>query len=60
MNYAYRQDSDQAFAWLERAYRQQESALISIIGEPLLKNLVADPRYKTFLRKMNLPQQPGS
>jgi hypothetical protein len=27
-----------------------------IKGDPLLKNLEPDPRYKTFLRKMKLPE----
>jgi hypothetical protein len=34
---------------------QKDPALIAIIGEPLLNNLANDPRYKAFLRKMNLP-----
>ena len=54
-NYAYRGDSDLALEWLERAYKQKDAGLIEIIGEPLFKNLADDPRYKAFLRKMNLP-----
>ena len=42
--------------WLERAYAQKDGGLIEIVGEPLLKNLGGDPRYKTFLRRMNLPE----
>jgi len=29
--------------------------LAEIVGEPLLRNLADDPRYKAFLRKMELP-----
>jgi TolB-like protein/Flp pilus assembly protein TadD len=54
--YAYRGDRDQAFKWLERAYAQKDPCLFSIKGEPLLASLEADPRYKAFLRKMNLPE----
>jgi len=54
--YAYRGELDQAFAWLERAYRQKDSALYMIKADPFFKNLHADPRYKAFLRKMNLPE----
>jgi hypothetical protein len=56
MNYAYRDDQDLALQWLERAYKQKESEVfIEIVGEPLFKNMANDPRYKAFLRKMNLP-----
>ncbi|HUK83228.1 MAG TPA: TIR domain-containing protein [Verrucomicrobiae bacterium] len=55
LNYAYRDDHDLALQWLERAYQQKE-AMLQIVGEPLLKNLADDPRYKAFLRKMKLPE----
>jgi len=54
--YAYRGELDQAFAWLERAYSQKDSGLYLVKSDPFLKNLQADPRYKAFLRKMNLPE----
>jgi TolB-like protein/Flp pilus assembly protein TadD len=54
--YAARGKTDQAFAWLERAYRQRDNSLIDVHLDPLLKNLRDDPRYKAFLRKMNLPE----
>ncbi|MHB8723571.1 MAG: TIR domain-containing protein [Steroidobacteraceae bacterium] len=53
--YANRSDLDRAFAWPERAYQQHDDWLQWIPGEPLLKNLKGDLRYKAFLRKMNLP-----
>src|SRR5262249_44360303 len=53
--YAFRGQRDQAFKWLDRAYAQKDSSLWLIKGDPLLKSLEGDPRYKTFLRKMNLP-----
>ena len=55
-NYAYRGDHDLALQWLERAYQQKDPDLKDIVGEPLFKNLAGDPRYKAFLRKMNLPE----
>jgi adenylate cyclase len=54
--YAYRGEIDQAFAWLDRAYRQHEAALESIHQDPLMKSLHGDPRWKAFLRKMKLPE----
>jgi TolB-like protein/DNA-binding winged helix-turn-helix (wHTH) protein/Flp pilus assembly protein TadD len=53
--YAFRGESDRAFAWLERAYAQHDSGLTLIKGDPLLKNVRSDPRYAAFLKKMRLP-----
>jgi TolB-like protein/Flp pilus assembly protein TadD len=54
--YAFRGQSDEAMHWLGRAYAQKDSGLYYIKGELPLKNLESDPRYKAFLRKMNLPE----
>jgi TolB-like protein/Tfp pilus assembly protein PilF len=53
---AYRGEIDEAFTWLDRAYRQKDVVLYRIKGDPLLRNLEPDARYKTFLRKMKLPE----
>jgi TolB-like protein/DNA-binding winged helix-turn-helix (wHTH) protein len=52
--HAYRAELDQAFQWLDRAYRQKDVELYWVKGDPLFKNLEADPRYSAFLRKMKL------
>jgi hypothetical protein len=52
--YAYRGEFDEAFAWLDRAYSQKDAGLYLIKSDPFIKNLRGDPRYKAFLRKMNL------
>jgi TolB-like protein len=54
--HAYRGEIDQAFSWLNRAYQAHDFYLIDMKGFPLLKNLEPDPRYRAFLRKMNLPE----
>jgi adenylate cyclase len=54
--YAYRGELTQAFDWLDRAYEQRDSDLTRFKGDPLFRNLEPDPRYKAFLRKMNLPE----
>jgi hypothetical protein len=54
--YAYRGEVDQAFAWPDRAYSQKEPTLYEIKYDPFFKNLKDGPRYKAFLRKMNLPE----
>jgi adenylate cyclase len=53
---ALRGEIDQTFAWLDRAYQQRDSYLEQIKFDPLLKSLHGDPRWKTFLRKMKLPE----
>jgi predicted Zn-dependent protease len=53
--YAYRNQYDEAFQWLERAYARHDSGLIQMKVDPLLKNLHKDPRFAPFLKKLNLP-----
>jgi len=53
--YAYRGEADKAFEWLERAYKQRDGGLAQIKGDPLLRNIESDPRYRAFLQKMKLP-----
>jgi len=54
--YAFRGQSDEALHWLERAYAQKDPYLIYVKVELPLGNLENDPRYKAFLKKMNLPE----
>jgi TolB-like protein len=54
--YAFRGQSDEAFEWLDRAYEQKDVGLSHIKGEAPFKSLEGDPRYKAFLKKMNLPE----
>jgi tetratricopeptide (TPR) repeat protein len=55
--YGFRGEADEALKWLERAYAQKDSTGLSIIkGDPAFKKIEGDPRYKAFLRKMNLPE----
>jgi TolB-like protein/DNA-binding winged helix-turn-helix (wHTH) protein len=53
--YAFRNQRDEAFKWLDRAYAQREGNVAATNVEPLLKNLRSDPRYPAFLKKLNLP-----
>jgi TolB-like protein/DNA-binding winged helix-turn-helix (wHTH) protein/cytochrome c-type biogenesis protein CcmH/NrfG len=54
--YAFRNQSDEAFEWLDRAYAQRDSGLIGTKVDPLLKSLHKDPRFAALLKKLNLPQ----
>jgi tetratricopeptide (TPR) repeat protein len=53
--YARRREADEAFEWLERAYRQHDSGLWAVkmfhFG-----HLCSDRRYTALLRKMGLPE----
>ena len=54
--YAFRQQNDEAVRWLERAYAQKDAFLYFAKAELSQTSLAADPRFKAFLRKMNLPE----
>jgi TolB-like protein len=55
MVYAFRGDADQAFQWLDKAYIARDYGCPFVKVYPLLRNVRSDPRFKAFLRKMNLP-----
>jgi len=54
--YAFRGDVDRALSNLERAYQTHDMGLWYIKDDPMVRNLESDPRYKEFLRKMNLAE----
>jgi TolB-like protein len=54
--YAYRGQSDEAMRWLERSYAQKEPFLFFVKTEIAPTMPAADPQFKAFLRKMNLPE----
>jgi tetratricopeptide (TPR) repeat protein len=54
--YAFRGESDEAFKWLDRAYAEKDPLLYGIKFRTEFDNLHDDPRYKAFLKKMNLPE----
>jgi tetratricopeptide (TPR) repeat protein len=55
INYAYRNEKELALQWLERARAQRDEGLIEMLGEPLLNNISAEPRFHAILREMKLP-----
>jgi TolB-like protein/DNA-binding winged helix-turn-helix (wHTH) protein/Flp pilus assembly protein TadD len=52
--YAFRNQTDEAFEWLDRAYAQRDPSMMSTKMDPLLKNLHNDPRFAALLKKLNL------
>jgi TolB-like protein/Tfp pilus assembly protein PilF len=55
--YAFRKDSDAAFEWLERAYRQRDPGLERIKCDFTFQKLHSDPRWDAFLRKLGLSEE---
>ncbi|HEX3990387.1 MAG TPA: tetratricopeptide repeat protein, partial [Acetobacteraceae bacterium] len=53
--YAWRGEKDEAFNWLQRAYRQRDAGLGALKFDPLLANLRNDPRFTALLKQINLP-----
>jgi len=53
--YAYRGETDKAFEWLDRAYRQRDPGTPELKTDPLMRSLHQDPRYAELLKQMHLP-----
>jgi tetratricopeptide (TPR) repeat protein len=53
--FAFRNQTDEAFEWLDRAYAQRDPSLMATKLEPLLNSLYNDPRFGALLKKLNLP-----
>ncbi len=54
--YALMGDRDQAFDWLEKAYKERSARLEYIKSEDFFDSLRSDPRYLDLMRRMGLPQ----
>jgi TolB-like protein len=54
--YGFRGEPGEALKWLESAYAQKDSLLSIIKGDPAFRKIEGDPRFKAFLKKMNLPE----
>jgi predicted Zn-dependent protease len=53
--YAAVGDEDEAFAWLDRAFEEHSLELTFAGVEPEMDVLRDDPRFRTLLRRLNLP-----
>ena len=53
--YAGLNDKDQAFEWLNRAYEARCFGMTQLKVETVVDNLRSDPRFKSLLKRMNLP-----
>ena len=53
--YAYREETEKAFKWMDRAFQQRDPGAPDLKSNPLMRSLRGDPRYVELLKKMRLP-----
>ena len=46
--------TDEAFAWLEKAYREHSTAITTLKVNPVYDPLRGDPRFQDLLRRVGL------
>jgi serine/threonine protein kinase/Flp pilus assembly protein TadD len=47
-------EKEKTFSWLEKAYEEHDSGLVSLAVEPIFDPIRSDPRFKDLLRRMKL------
>jgi TolB-like protein/Tfp pilus assembly protein PilF len=53
--YAWRGETDKAFEWLQISFDNHDTGTLSLLIDPVMRNLRGDPRYKGMLEKIGLP-----
>jgi TolB-like protein/DNA-binding winged helix-turn-helix (wHTH) protein/Tfp pilus assembly protein PilF len=48
--------TDEAFEWLERSYQLHDKGMTFLKVEPAIDELRSDPRFQTYLDRMNFPR----
>jgi len=56
IGYAYLGDMDEAFIWLEEAFRERFFWILSIKSAPEWDVFHNDPRFETYIDRMNFPE----
>jgi adenylate cyclase len=54
--YSWRGETDKAFEWLERAWRQHDGGLLALQTEPMLAPLRKDARYPDLRKKVGFTE----
>jgi len=49
-------DRDKAFAWLERAFLQRASVMVTLKVDPAFDSLRSDPRFQNLLKRVGLAE----
>jgi hypothetical protein len=47
-------EKEKTFEWLQKAYEEHDSGLVSIAVEPMFEPVRSDPRFKDLLRRLKL------
>ncbi len=53
--YALRNDSNETFAWLDRAWNGRDAGIQNILYDPFILRYKDDPRFAAFCKKAGLP-----
>jgi adenylate cyclase len=54
--YALLNEKDQAFSWLEKAFKERSPWLTFLSADPQFDNLRSDPRFADLLKRIGFPQ----
>jgi eukaryotic-like serine/threonine-protein kinase len=54
--YARLNDRQNALTWLEKAYDEHDSGLVTLAVEPMFDGMRSDPRFGELLKRMKLPE----
>ena len=50
-------ETGEAFAWLERGYRERDPQILGVKENPAFEPLRSDPRYHDLLRRIGFPEE---
>ena len=56
MFYTYLGETDEAFAWLERGYRERDPGMVLLKADARMDPLRTDPRFDDLLRRIGFPE----
>ena len=54
--YIFLGETDEAFAWLERAYRERDPRMLLLDSYPVFDPLRSDPRFDDLLSRIGFPE----
>ncbi len=54
--YSMIEDTDAAFAWLERGYRERDPGMALLNAVPAFDPLHSDPRFRDLVRRVGMPE----
>ena len=55
--YAFRNEADEAFLWLDRAIERRDTSLMLLRGDPMMDNIRDDPRLDEVYKRLGIEPQ---